>query len=229
MQTESNHIKIALVEDNAVNRNTFQQKVSQHSNLELIFVANDGKECMSQLKGMPLHLLPRVIFMDIEMPVLNGIETVALAKSIYPEIHFIILTIFDDDEKIFDAIKAGASGYLLKHETHSSIEEAIINVLEYGGAPMSPAIARKALSLLNKTPAAPGRERTNAIPQIITEREKEILQHTVSGWDAKQIAAHLNLSVLTVRKHIANIYEKLHVQSKAQIILMAQKNNWYGF
>jgi DNA-binding NarL/FixJ family response regulator len=229
MQTGSDQIKIALVEDNAVNRNTFQQKVSQHSDLDLIFVASDGRECMSQLKGMPIPLLPRVIFMDIEMPGLNGIETIALAKSIYPDIHFIILTIFDDDEKIFDAIKAGASGYLLKHETHAGIEEAIINVLEYGGAPMSPAIARKALSILNKTQALPGKDKTGTIPQIITEREKEILQHTVSGWDAKQIAAHLNLSVLTVRKHIANIYEKLHVQSKAQIILMAQKNNWYRF
>lgn len=224
---QDDNIRIALVEDNAVNRNTFQQKVKMHAHLQLVFVSTDGNECLSQLKGLPVSLLPRVIFMDIEMPVLNGIETIAIAKSIYPDIHFIILTIFDDDEKIFEAIKAGASGYLLKQETHSSLEEAIINVLQHGGAPMSPAIARKTLMMLNRTPAINEKNSSSSIPQILTEREREILQHTINGWDAKHIASLLNISVLTVRKHIANIYMKLQVQSKAQIIQIAHRNHWY--
>ena len=105
-------IRIALVEDNAVNRNTFQQKVQQHSHWKIIFIAANGEDCLEQLKGLPEHILPNVIFMDIEMPGLNGIQTIAIGKTLYPQIHFIVLSSFDDDEKIFEANKAGASGYL---------------------------------------------------------------------------------------------------------------------
>ncbi|MEO7047242.1 MAG: response regulator transcription factor, partial [Ferruginibacter sp.] len=144
-------IKIILTEDNPVNRNTFHQKFSLMEGYELIYVATNGNECLSFLKGTPLKNLPDIIFMDIEMPELNGIQTIAMAKALYPQIHFIILTIFDDDEKIFQAIQAGASGYLLKHEPAAFLQEAINNVLEFGGAPMSPAIARKALHLLSRS------------------------------------------------------------------------------
>lgn len=224
---ETDIIRIAFVEDNPVNRNTFRQNMQGHAKWKISFIAADGSECLAELKGMPSSLLPHIIFMDIEMPLLNGIQTIAIAKSIYPDIHFIVLTIFDDDEKIFEAIKAGASGYLLKHETRSGIEDAIITVFEHKGAPMSPAIARKTLLLLSKSTSMGENKKANPLPQIITEREKEILEHTITGKDAKQIAAILNISVLTARKHIANIYEKLHVQSKAQIIQIAHKNKWY--
>jgi DNA-binding NarL/FixJ family response regulator len=220
-------IRIGLVEDNPVNRNTFKQNIQGHSNWEISFIATNGAECLAELKGTPVTVLPHLIFMDIEMPLLNGIETIAIAKSIYPDIHFVVLTIYDDDEKIFEAIKAGASGYLLKHETRSAIEDAITNVLEHKGAPMSPAIARKALQLLSKAPLMELKHKSVPLPDIITDREKEILQHTIIGKDAKQIAEILDISVLTVRKHIANIYEKLQVQSKAQIMQIARKNNWY--
>jgi DNA-binding NarL/FixJ family response regulator len=226
---ETNTIQIALVEDNPVNRNTFKQSVQNDSRYKIIFVATNGNECLAELEGRPLALMPEIIFVDIEMPLLNGIETISLAKSIYPDIHFIVLTVFDDDEKIFEAIKAGASGYLLKHESPSGIGDAIITVLEHKGAPMSPAIARKALQLLSRVQLTPDKNKSTPMPSVITEREKEILDHTINGKDAKQIATILNISVLTVRKHIANIYEKLHVQSKAQIIQMAHKNNWFKF
>lgn len=218
--------KIALTEDNAVNRNTFQQKVRQLNDFEVLFVAENGHECLEALKGMPEVKLPQVIFMDIEMPEMNGIETISIAKALYPQIHFIVLTVFDDDDKIFEAIKAGASGYLMKHEPAEVLKDSVLNVLENGGAPMSPAIARKALHLLSQTTRAAAEEHGH-LPSAITEREKEILQYTVNGWDAKRIAATLNISTLTVRKHIANIYEKLHVQSKAQVIQMAHKNKWF--
>lgn len=219
-------INIALVEDNKLNQHTFIQKISLYPLLSLVFTANNGHHCLEELKGLPHHLLPKVIFMDVEMPEMNGIETILFAKSMYPSIHFIVLTVFDDDEKIFEAIKVGAAGYLLKHEPASVINDAITNVLDFGGAPMSPAIARKALNLLGKQQHFVTETSLSTIPEMITEREQEILQHTINGWDAKRIAVELSISVLTVRKHIANIYTKLHVTSKAQVISLAHKNHW---
>ncbi|HLG40874.1 MAG TPA: response regulator transcription factor [Chitinophagaceae bacterium] len=217
--------RIALAEDNMVNRNTFMQKLKVTDNLQLVFSSANGNQCLEQLKGLPHHLLPQVIFMDLEMPELDGIETIRIAKSLYPEIHFIVLTVFDDDEKIFEAIKAGASGYLLKHELAAVLQDAVVNVVEYGGAPMSPAVARKTLKLLSQSPVA-GNVSKGSIPDAITEREQEILQYMVNGWDAKRISAALDISILTVRKHIANIYDKLHVNSRAQVISLAHKNKW---
>lgn len=219
---------IALTEDNSINRNTFLQKMNLLGNMQLAFVAANGNECLEQLKGMPLAKLPQVIFMDLEMPQMDGIETIRLAKSLHPQIHFIVLTVFDDDEKIFEAIKSGASGYLLKHEPAGVLQEAIMNVLEYGGAPMSPAIARKALQLMSRSSIDASLSKKNPLPEMITTREEEILRHMVNGWDAKRIASELDISVLTVRKHIANVYEKLHVQSKAEIISMAHQNKWFN-
>ncbi|WEK35002.1 MAG: response regulator transcription factor [Candidatus Pseudobacter hemicellulosilyticus] len=224
--TDNTHILIALAEDNAINRNTFLQKIGQLKGYKLSFMAKNGNECLEELKGLPFPMLPKIIFMDIEMPELDGIQTIAIAKSLYPQIHFIVLTVFDDDEKIFDAIKSGASGYLLKHESAAVLEEAILNVLNFEGAPMSPSIARKALQLLSRSVKENDTRPGTGLPAVITDREKEILQQMISGWDAKRIAAALNISVLTVRKHIANIYDKLHVNSKAQVISLAHKNNW---
>jgi DNA-binding NarL/FixJ family response regulator len=217
--------RIALAEDNMVNRNTFMQKLKVADNLQLVFSAGNGNECLEHLKGLPHQSLPEVIFMDLEMPELDGIETIRIAKALYPQIHFIVLTVFDDDEKIFEAIKAGASGYLLKHEPASVLQDGIINVMEFGGAPMSPAIARKTLKLLSRTAVAEEAV-AGVLPAAITDREQEILQYMVNGWDAKRISTVLSISVLTVRKHIANIYEKLHVNSKAQVISLAHKNRW---
>lgn len=219
-------INMALAEDNLVNRNTFHQKISGLPQFNLVFVARNGQDCLDQLQEIPENQLPVIVFMDIEMPILNGIETIQIGKTLYPQIHFIVLTVFDDEEKIFEAIRAGASGYLLKHETAQVLLDAVTNVLESGGAPMSPAIARKTLQLLSK--ATPEKDSVNSpVPKILTEREQEILAHLVSGWDAKRISATLHLSVLTVRKHIANLYAKLHVTSKAQVISMAHQQRWF--
>lgn len=217
--------RIALAEDNAVNRNTFMQKLKVASLLELIFIAHDGNDFLEQLNGLAHTSLPQAVFMDIEMPELDGIETIRIAKALYPQIQFIVLTVFDDDAKIFEAIRAGASGYILKHEPANVLEAAVVEVIQTGGAPMSPAIARKALQLLSRAPV-PEQAAATEFPVNITEREQEILQHMVNGWDAKRIATELNISVLTIRKHIANIYEKLHVNSRAQVISLAHKNKW---
>lgn len=220
-------INIAFTEDNSINRNTLVQKIKLFADLTLVFTAVNGHECLENLKGLPQQTMPRIIFMDLEMPEMDGIETIRNAKALYPGIHFIVLTVFDDDDKIFEAIKAGASGYLLKHENANVIYDAIVNVLEFGGAPMSPAIARKTMTLLSRTDLGKKENHQNeGLPKIITEREQEILQHLINGWDAKRIASGLNLSVLTVRKHIANIYNKLHVNSQAQVVSLAHKNHW---
>jgi DNA-binding NarL/FixJ family response regulator len=160
------------------------------------------------------------------MPGMNGIDTINIGKSIYPQIHFIVFSVFDDDDKIFEAIRGGASGYLLKNEPGNVLYDAVLNVLEIGGAPLSPPVARKALNLMSKMSKKDAPENAQSLSHIITDREREILQHMVNGWDSKRIAVELNLSVLTVRKHIANLYSKLHVTSKAQIISMAHRNNW---
>jgi DNA-binding NarL/FixJ family response regulator len=218
---------VAMAEDNQVNRNTFLQKIRMFPEVELVFTSENGNDFLEQLQGLPHHKLPQVVFMDLEMPEKDGVVTIRIAKTLFPHIHFIVLTVFDDDEKIFEAIRAGASGYLLKHEPALVLKESIESVMESGGAPMSPAIARKALQLLSNTPAIKtGASAGESLPENLTEREYEILKHTVNGWDAKRIASALDLSVLTVRKHIANIYQKLHVNSKAQIITLAHKNKW---
>ncbi len=217
---------IALTDDNPVNRRTFIQKLGLLENLKMAFMAVNGHDCMEQLKGLPVAKIPQVIFMDLEMPGMTGAETIRLSKSLYPDIHFIVLTVFDEEEKIFDAIKAGASGYLLKHEGPEVLLDAVINVIEYGGAPMSPAIARKTLQLMTRS-SLPGIEAKQALPEWITAREESVLEQMVTGKDAKRIAADLDISVATVRKHIANIYEKLHVRSKAEVISMAHQNKWF--
>jgi DNA-binding NarL/FixJ family response regulator len=224
----SNPIKIGLVDDKAVNRSSIAGKISQFADLDLCFVAVNGHDCLEQLKGLPLEKMPQVIFMDLEMPAMDGVQAISLARSMYPNIYFIVLTVFDDEDKIFEAIKAGANGYLLKDETAIALYSAISNVIETGGAPMSPAIARKAFEMLSRAQLYPQPKAAapHLLDEILTEREKEILLQTINGQDAKLIASTINISVLTVRKHIANIYQKLHVNSKAQIISLAYKNNW---
>jgi DNA-binding NarL/FixJ family response regulator len=222
---------IALVDDKAVNRNTFQQKINPFDDLSIVFMAINGHDCIEQLKGLPLHKQPEIIFVDLEMPELNGIQTIQIAKPLYPHIHFIILTVFDDDEKLFEGIQSGASGYLLKDDTAIELHNAITNCKEYGGAQMSPAIARKAFNLLgklsNNSPHEKEKEKDNQISSLLSEREKEILKHSIHGLDAKRIAETLGISTLTVRKHISNVYEKLQVNSKAQVMTLAHQYRWF--
>ena len=216
-------INIGITDDKSINRKNIAEKINQFEDLKVCFTAVNGSDCLEQLKGLPLDKMPHVIFMDIEMPEMDGIQAISIAHSIYPHIFFIVLTIFDDDDKIFEAIKAGAHGYLLKDENAVALRNAIISVAENGGAPMSAAIARKALQLLSQSTVNFVEKRTDVydVGALLSEREKEILQHTVNGHDAKRIAEITGISVLTVRKHIANIYQKLHVNSKAQAMRIA--------
>ena len=218
-------MKIALVDDNNINRSNFLQKVSAFEDLDVCVVAADGNEFLDMIKGLPLSKLPEVVFMDIQMPALNGIDTIRIAKALHNNMHFIVLTVFEDEDTIFDAIAAGASGYLLKHESYLTIREAIVEITEYGGAPMSPAIARKTMELLRNAAPPVVAEKT-AAGSVLSDREMEILKEMVTGKNYKAIGEKLFISPLTVRKHTANIYEKLHVNSRAQVINLAHKNKW---
>ena len=181
----------------------------------VVFRGNNGEEIVEFAKTDNTF---QVILMDIEMPKMDGIKATEIIYKLKPEIKIIILTVFDDDEKIFNAIKSGASGYLLKDESVDKIVDGINVVLE-GGAPMSASIASKTLQLLR---------RTYKIEDIISDedfnlskREIEILENLKLGLDYLQTAEKLFISPFTVRKHIENIYKKLQVNNKMQAVQKA--------
>ena len=218
-------IRIAIADDKQINRTTVKEKILPYPEMELVLEAKNGYDFLEQLKDLPVHRQPQVVLMDLEMPVMDGIQAISLASAAYPDIKFIVLTVFEDNEKIFEAIKAGAGGYLLKDDSAVNIIDAITNVVEYNGIPMSPSIARKTMELLRHAPAPAATEKAEA-ESILTDREMEILKEMVTGKNYKAIGEKLFISPLTVRKHTANIYEKLHVNSRAQIINLAHKNKW---
>ena len=217
--------RIAIVDDKQLNRTTVREKIVAYKEIDLVFEAKNGHDFLEQLKQLPSAKRPQVVLMDLEMPVMDGIQTINQATAAYPEIKFIVLTVFEDDEKIFEAIKAGAGGYLLKDDLAVNIIDAITSVVEYNGIPMSPAIARKTIELLRHTPSPVVSEKKET-GSLLTEREMEILKEMVTGKNYKSIGEKLFISPLTVRKHVANVYEKLHVNSRAQIINLAHKNKW---
>ena len=217
--------RIAIVDDKQINRTTVREKITAYKEIELVMEAKNGHDFLEQLKRLSKEQLPQVVLMDLEMPIMDGIQTISQATAVYHDIKFIVLTVFEDDEKIFEAVKAGAGGYLLKDDSAVNIIDAITNVVEYNGIPMSPSIARRTMELLRHTPTPVATEKT-VTESILTDREMEILKEMVTGKNYKAIGEKLFISPLTVRKHTANIYEKLHVNSRAQIINLAHKNKW---
>lgn len=219
-------IPIAIVDDIAQSRITLAERINSSDEIEVKFTAANGEDFLEQMKKLSFSELPKVVLMDIEMPEMNGIEAVGFGKALYPDVQFLMLTVFDNDEKIFEAIKAGATGYLLKDEKVSKIIEWVQQVAEKEGAPMSPSIARKAIAMLAQTSALNKNEKQQVPTQtILSKRETEILRLLVEGYDYRATAEKLFLSTYTVRTHITNIYHKLHVTSKAKAINVAIKKN----
>lgn len=157
-------------------------------------------------------LRPDVVLMDIDMPGMSGIEGVARLKKAHPQVEALMLTVFDDDNRVFEAVCAGASGYLLKKTAPARILDAIKEVTE-GGAPMSPVIARKVLQLFPGKPA----ERDADLDKL-TARELEVVKALSRGFSYKMVAAELNISIETVRTYVKRIYEKLQVHSVSEAI-----------
>jgi DNA-binding NarL/FixJ family response regulator len=220
-------IRIGIVDDKQVNRTTVKEKLIKYPELELVLEATNGEDFLKQLRESPQDKKPQVVLMDLEMPVLDGIQTISLASPANPEIKFIVLTVFEDNEKIFEAIKAGAHGYLLKDEKAINIMEAISQVIEYNGMPMSPVIARKAMEMLRQATPLPAENKSKPIVEVLlSDRELDILKELATGKSYKAIGEKLFISPFTVRKHVSNIYNKLHVDSRIQALTVAQKNKW---
>lgn len=216
-------IKVVIVDDKQINRNTIQEKLRAQPDVSVLFTAINGRDFLEKMKEA--KYLPDVVFMDIEMPLLDGIETVGTASVVYPDVKFVMLTIFDDDDKIFEAIKSGAVGYLLKDEKPEKLIQSLKEVVEMGGAPMSPRIARKSLQIMTKGET---RKTSTNTDNPLSDRELEILQKLVEGKDYKKIADELFLSPYTIRTHITNIYKKIHVNNKAQAVNLSIKKGWFS-
>jgi DNA-binding NarL/FixJ family response regulator len=214
-------IHIAIVDDRAPNRSSLAEKLGAMADFHVLFTAANGLEFIAYMKESAE--LPHVVLMDIDMPEMDGIEAVAAGYHLFPSVKFIMLTVFDDDNKIFEAIQSGAVGYLLKDEGADSIASAIKQVVHYGGAPMSPRIARKTIQLLA---GAKVNVKTKS-ESVLSDREMEILKGLVDGKDYKEISDELFISPHTTRTHIANIYKKLHVTNKAQVINLAMRKGWF--
>lgn len=219
-------ISCAIADDNSALLQTLARNLSAFGELSLVFTASNGQQALE----MARQHQPEVILMDIDMPIMDGIRATALIHELLPDTKILMLTIFDRDDKLFDAIKAGASGYLLKDEPPARIVTAIEEALD-GGAPMSPGIASRALAMLRRQSFADANKDRKAPPTpdsyFLTTREIEILEQLSQGFATQQIADRLCISDRTVRKHVENIYDKLHVHSKYEAIQLAGKHQWF--
>ena len=212
-------IKTVIVDDNTFLIKAIQEKLSFFDDIQIKFTALDGSDLLTKISNN--HNID-VILMDIDMPILNGIEATEIIKNKYPHIKVIMLTVFDNDENIFNAIKAGADGYLLKEVDPKTLYEGIIDTLN-GGAAMNPSIALKTLKLLRNPIDLDNKKEEEIIK--LSGREIDVLEQLSKGLNYINIAENLFLSPATVRKHIENIYTKLQVHNKLEAVQKAKKNN----
>ena len=211
-------IRIAIVDDNTFLQKTIQDKLSFFADVEVRMKAIHGQDIIEKLeKNHNLDL----ILMDIEMPKMNGIEATAIIKSKFPQIKIIMLTVFDNDENIFKAIKAGADGYFLKEVNPQELYNGIQETLS-GCAGMTPSIALKTLKLLREPLVFDDSIAKEEIS--LTSREIEVLEQLSKGLKYNAIAENLYLSPGTIRKHVENIYTKLQVHNKLEAIQKAKNN-----
>jgi DNA-binding NarL/FixJ family response regulator len=208
-------IRVTIFEDNKHLRETFQFLLSNSAGFSCTGAFPD---CNDLLENLSAHETD-VVLMDIEMPGISGIEATRLVKQHFPEINILIQTVFFEDEYIFNAICAGASGYILKSTTPDGYLQAITDV-QAGGSPMTPGIARRVLELFktNLQPATPAKE------YHLTTQEKKVLQLLVAGKSYKMIAAELFVATDTIKSHVSNIYAKLHVHSGTEAVAVALRD-----
>src|SRR6056297_81012 len=199
---------VGIVEDNKKIRDLIQRYLDMQDELSCPVAVDSVEEMQEYLEE---HPAPDVILMDIQLPGMSGIKGIGLIKEKYNDVDIIMLTVYHDSHKIFNALRAGASGYLLKHTSLPEIKESILKLLD-GGAPMSPQIARKVINHFQEN--APKKNSDSDL----TPREHDIVNGLVDGLSYKMIADRYDISIDTVRAHIRNIYKKLHVNSKAEVI-----------
>ncbi len=209
-------IKILLFDDNKLLREFLAEIINDTNNYQLV---GASENCL-QLENDIFNANPDVVIMDISMPKMNGIEAVRKIRIQFPELPILMQTMFDDDDNIFNAISAGANGYILKHADSKHLLQAIQDVYE-GGSPMTPSIARRVLNHLQQK----AHEKEDF---KLTPKEKEVLQYLVEGFPHKQIADKMDITYDTVRSHVKKIYEKLHVSSMTEAVVKAMKNNMFN-
>jgi len=207
-------IKVVIFEDNKHLRESLSLVINNTEGMACSGAFSNGNNLVKDM----VNGNPDLVIMDIDMPGMDGIECTKLIKRQFPSVKILMQTVFEENEKIYEAIKAGANGYILKKARPDELIAAIREVAS-DGAPMSPEVARKVLDLLKSG----GPESDHNMVEL-TQREKEILQMLVDGHSYKSIAAQLFISFFTVQSHIKNIYEKLEVNSKSEAVTKALKN-----
>jgi DNA-binding NarL/FixJ family response regulator len=207
-------ITLAIVEDLDEVRDGLKNFLALSNGFEVLDTFKTAEEALLEVP----RLKPDIVIMDISLPGMNGIECIRRVKDKSPTTQFMMFTVYENDEKVFEALKAGASGYLLKNTGLVQLVESL-KELHIGGSPMSANIARKLVTLFRNN-----QKETSGL-ELLSSRENEILQLLAKGLLYKEIADQLSISVATVRQHIHHIYEKLHVQNRTEAINKAFGKN----
>jgi len=201
-------LRVAIAEDHTAVRERLAAFLEKSGRMEVTIKARNGRALLAELERHPSDKQPHVVVMDLEMPELDGIATTARIRETRPSVEVLVFTVFEDDERLFAAIEAGAAGYLLKDQPLAEVLEAI-EELHAGGSPLSPTLARRLLVHVREPhPAKPN--------LLLTEREIEVLRLVVDGQTNAKMATVLGVSTTTVKTHVRHIYEKLHVSSRAE-------------
>ena len=204
-------IKVGIVEDNKTLREGFETLINRTPGLQCVCTCTTVAEALRKIPKA--H--PDVVLMDIQLPDKSGVECTAQVKELLPSIHIIIVTVYEDSERIFQALRAGACGYLLKRARPERVIAAIQEAQE-GGVPMTPEIARKVIGHFREQAAAASEA------ESLSPREKEVLQLVMHGLANKEIAERLGVTLAAVKWHLQHIYEKLHVHSRTEAAMKFQ-------
>jgi DNA-binding NarL/FixJ family response regulator len=211
-------MKIALAEDNVYSLQALLQKLALFDDVSIVHTTQNGKEL---IEALTTNNDVDLILMDIEMPEMDGIQATSIVKNKYPHIKVIMITVFDDDASIFNAIKAGANSYILKETKADKIYETMQDTLQ-GGSVMSPSIAFKTLALLKNASVVLSDKIETSV--VLSERETEILNQISQGFTNKRIAENLFISPFTVKRHIENIYQKLQAHNRIELMEKARQS-----
>lgn len=210
MQIQHTPITVAIIEDDSMIRESYSYLITNSEGFEVVGAYKSYEEAAKNF----LNIRPDVILLDVELPGINGIEALPKIKKLLPTVQILILTVYENNETVFDALSQGASGYLTKNTASNKIIEAIKEVLE-GGAPMSAGVARLVINSFQRNQNSP-----------LSKRETEVLENVSLGKSRRRIADELFIDMETVKTHIKNIYQKLDVHSKADAIKTAKENKF---